>query len=152
MDPSFQSRYRCPVWNTKQREKTSPEDCRPPCEPTGCKDLVLVDSRIEKGTGKENGAAKPTRRATCFPVMGGVKWRPGELGAWHAGNRLYRANSSSRFYELLKLSSVKKGPGAHLLLSMFKKAFRKEHQETDLQLQRQSPEGRACLETEQGSC
>lgn len=47
---------------------------------------------------------------------------------------------------------MKKGPGAHLLLSMFKKAFRQKHQETDLQLQRQSQEGCACLEKEQGSC
>jgi hypothetical protein len=79
------------------------------------------------------------------------------VATWGTGNTAYResalwANSIPRFYKLPKLSSVKKGPGAHLLLSMFKKAFRKEHQETDLQLRRQSPEGCAGLETEQGSC
>lgn len=152
MDHTYQIRYSILFGLQSREEKASSEDCRRLRQPTGCKDLVQVESRIKKGTGRENGATKSTRRTTCFPEMSSIKWCPGELGVWHAGNQLYRANSISRFYKLPKLSSVKKGPGVHLLLSMFKKAFRKEHQETDLQLQRQSLEGCACLETEQGSC
>lgn len=54
------------------------------------------------------------------------------------------------FWKWPKFSLVKKGPGAHLLLSMFKKAFRKEHPETDLQWC-QSRERRVCLGREQSS-
>lgn len=56
------------------------------------------------------------------------------------------------FQKLLELAFMKKGPGAHPLLSTFKKVFRKEHQETDLQLQRQSQESCACSEKEHSSC
>lgn len=56
------------------------------------------------------------------------------------------------FQKLLELAFMKKGPGAHPLLSTFKKVFRKEHQETDLQLPRHSQESCACSEKEHSSC
>lgn len=81
---------------------------------TDCKDLVQVESRIDRGTGRGDGATKPTR---SFSGMSSTKWCPAELGMRKESAPL----GQQHFQVLFKLSSVKKGPGAHLLLSMFKR-------------------------------